>query len=330
MITFPVRHHYGDLDPGESPARLALVLGAGGARGFAHVGALGVLERHDLPVDLVVGVSMGSVIGAGYAAGIPAEQMLTLVQSVSFKRLFRPRPARLGLIDPAGVRDVVRRVLGDRRFADLDRELVVLSASITTGEPVVIRDGLVADAVLASTAIPMVFPPVARGDHHLVDGGMIDGLPVRLARELGAERVIAIDADNHACRVFRAPVVRHVTSAAARVLARCAHSSRLDRTLVLSRMLAHAVEHTVPILEAPDVLIQPSFGRLTSYHYNRWRHFVELGREAALGALPELLDVSRAATDHVTDRVTGQEGSRPSVDHDGRPAPVTYPVPSPA
>lgn len=322
MIPFPRHHHYGDLLPASSSAQLALVLGAGGARGFAHVGALSVVEQHRLPIDLVVGVSMGSVIGAGYAAGIPADDMLVLARSVRFRRLFRPRPARLGLLDPSGVRDVVRRVLGDRRFGDLDRELVVLSASITTGEPVVIRDGLVADAVLASTAIPMVFPPISRGDHHLVDGGMIDGLPVRLARALGAERVIAIDADNHACRVFRAPVIRHVTSAAARVLAHCAHSSRVDRTLVLSRMLAHAVEHTVPILEAPDVLIQPQFGRLTSYHYNRWQHFVELGREAALAILPELLDVGRAATE--------QAVSHGSTDLDDRPAPAAFPVPSPA
>ncbi|MDP8923259.1 MAG: patatin-like phospholipase family protein [Chloroflexota bacterium] len=171
----PRHYHRGELKPA-SAASLALVFSAGGARGFAHIGALSVIEQHCLPIDLVVGVSMGSVIGAGYAAGIRVDEMLAFARTVSVRRLFRPRPARLGLIDPAGVRDVLRRVLGDRRFADLDRELVVLSASLTTGEPVVIRDGLVADAVLASTAIPLVFPPVSRGEHHLVDGGLIDGL----------------------------------------------------------------------------------------------------------------------------------------------------------
>jgi NTE family protein len=282
-----------------APARrhdLALVLGAGGARGFAHVGALSVIERHKIPFDLVLGVSMGSIVGAGYAAGLRAEAMLRVARGVRFGRLFRPRPGRVGLIDPSGVRDLLRDILGDRRFSDLDRELAVLSASLTTGEPIVIRDGPVVDAVLASIAVPLLFPPVARDGDHLIDGGMIDGLPIRLARELGARRVVAVDADDHACQSLRAPGLRHITGGVARALGRCSDPSRVGRRLVLSRMLAHVVTPRPPVSDVPDVLIQPTYRRLTSYHYHRWQRCVDLGREAALAALPDLLGMVGAAT----------------------------------
>src|SRR3954462_14715828 len=105
---------------------LALVLSGGGARGFAHVGVLSVVEELQLPVDLVVGVSMGSIVGAGYAAGLSAGGMAGLARAMRLGTIFRPRPGRLNLVDPAGVRAVMTQIFGDRRFADLDRQLVVV------------------------------------------------------------------------------------------------------------------------------------------------------------------------------------------------------------
>lgn len=272
---------------GRTGRRLGLVLGAGGARGFAHIGALKVIERHQIPIDLVVGVSMGSVVGAGFAAGIPAAAMEEAARSVRIGPLFRPRLSRHGLVDPSGMHGLVRQLFGDRRFEDLDRELAILTASVTTGEPVVIRDGLVADAILASIAIPLLFPPMARGTDHLIDGGMIEGLPVRFARQLGAERVIAIDADNHARRILSAPGFRQVTRRVAALLASCAGDGKPGALLVLSRVLHHMTERSE--VEPPDVMIQPLFGRITSFHYHLWTHCLALGEAAAHAALPHVL-----------------------------------------
>ena len=86
---------------------LALVLSGGGARGFAHIGLLSVVEELQLPVDLVVGVSMGSIVGAGYAAGLSADNMANLARAMLLTSIFRPRPGRLNLIDPAGIRAVI-------------------------------------------------------------------------------------------------------------------------------------------------------------------------------------------------------------------------------
>ena len=112
---------------------LALVLSGGGARGFAHVGVLQVVEELQLPVDLVVGVSMGSIVGAGYAAGLSASEMADLARAMRISSIFRPRPGRLDLVDPAGIRAVISRIFGTRRFEDLEREMVVVSSSLTTG-----------------------------------------------------------------------------------------------------------------------------------------------------------------------------------------------------
>src|SRR5262249_1100935 len=154
-----------------------------------------------LPVDLVVGVSMGSIVGAGYAAGLSANAMADLARAMRISAIFRPRPGRLHPVDPAGVRAGVTRIFGDRRLENLDRGLVVVSSSVTTGQPYVIRDGSIADALVASCSIPLVFPPVSRDGHHLLDGGLIEGLPTAIARELGARRIVAVDASTHARKV---------------------------------------------------------------------------------------------------------------------------------
>jgi predicted acylesterase/phospholipase RssA len=265
---------------------LALVLSGGGARGFAHVGVLSVVEELKLPVDLVVGVSMGSIVGAGYAAGLSADAMADLARAMRLTSIFRPRPGRLNLVDPAGVRAVIRQIFGERRFEDLAREMVVVSSSVTTGQHYVIRDGPIADAIVASCSIPLVFPPVSRDGHHLLDGGLIDGLPIAIARELGARRIVAVDASTHARHVLRLPGVRHAARGVVSILDR-RHRQRagmgtgtdVDAVRIFSRVLHYATLH--PNRPPAELLIRPSFGRRRStLHYHRWSDMVARGRAA--------------------------------------------------
>lgn len=257
---------------------LALVLSGGGARGFAHIGLLSVVEELQLPVDLVVGVSMGSIVGAGYAAGLSADAMANLARAMRLTTIFRPRPGRLNLVDPAGIRAVIRQIFGDRRFADLDRELVVVSSSMTTGQHHVIRDGPIADAIVASCSIPLVFPPVTRDGHHLLDGGLIDGLPITVARELGARRIVAVDASTHARHVLRLPVVRHAARGVVSILDRRRVGTNVDAMRIFSRVLHYATLH--PNRPAAELLIRPNFGRRSTLHYHRWSDMVARGRAA--------------------------------------------------
>lgn len=265
---------------------LALVLSGGGARGFAHVGVLQVVDELRLPVDLVVGVSMGSIVGAGYAAGLSPAQMADLAKAMRISSIFRPRPGRLNLVDPAGIREVVTHIFGNRRFEDLERKLVVVSSSMTTGQHFVIRDGSVVDAIVASCSIPLVFPPVSLDGHQLLDGGLIDGFPITIARGLGARRIVAVDASTHARHVLRLPVVRHATRGVVRILDRRPPRQNLDAVRIFTRVLHHAT--LTPPRPPVEVLIRPAFGRRSTLHYHRWEDMVTCGRAAAETARPAL------------------------------------------
>jgi NTE family protein len=274
----------------EAAPRLALVLGAGGARGLAHIGVLKVFEDHRLPIDLVVGASMGSLAGAAYAAGLPMERVERLVLEARPWRMLRARLGSAGLLDPSGLALVLAQALGKASFADLRLPFAAVATSLRHGRLVLLRDGPLVPALMAAITVPMVFPPARLGDDLLVDGGLLDGLPVAAARSLGARRVVAVDADIHAPRPFRG---RRVGALAARLRDRLLHCplDRASSRLVLGRLLQCILARRQPS-QAPDVLIQPPFGRIMSNHFHRRAHCIALGERAARQALPQILKLA--------------------------------------
>jgi NTE family protein len=282
---------HSDSGPADSRPRLALVLGAGGARGLAHIGALRVFAREGVDFDLLVGASMGSLIGATYAAGLPMESVQGLVMKVRARQVLRFRAGGSGLIDPSGLRAVLEGVFGKRTFADLGVPLAVVTASLRHGGLAVLREGPLVPALLAATAIPLVFPPVHLNDDWLADGGLVDGLPVSVARQLGAERVVAVDADIHGAQLLRSRLVAPVVTALQRRLLSRTHE-RPTHQLILGRWL-ECILRDRSSHELPDVLIKPSFGRITSNHFHRRAYCINLGEYAAERALPEVLALWR-------------------------------------
>lgn len=273
--------------------RLALVLGAGGARGLAHIGALKVLSGYRLPIDLVVGSSMGSLIGGAYAAGLDMNQVERLVMTVRAGQLLRLRPTRDRMVDASGLARVLRNAFEDRTFADLAVPFAAVATSLRNGRLVVLRQGPLVPALLAAITMPLVFPPVRLGDDLLVDGGVTDGLPVSTAWSLGARRVLAIDADIHGVQPLRSRLVRSRVSAMRDWLLRCP-TDRVSRRLVLGRWLECILADRLPE-RAADVVIRPDFGRLSSNHFHRRAHCIALGEAAARKALPEVLRVAAEA-----------------------------------
>jgi NTE family protein len=238
---------------------LALVLGAGGARGLAHVGALKILQFHGVRFDLVVGASMGSLVGAAYAAGLNMEHVERLVLGLGPRQLLRLRPGGLGVFDPGGLASVLSGALGHQSFADLSVPFAAVATDLSTGELVVLREGRLVPALLAAVAVPFAFAPVRIGDTWLADGGLVDGLPVAVARRLGACRVVAVDADIHAVQPLRtrwlAPIAVRLRDCL--LAGQCAAPTQRS---VLGRCLACMLERRAS--EVPDVLIQPAFARL--------------------------------------------------------------------
>jgi NTE family protein len=176
------------------PKALGLALGGGAVRGAAHIGVLQVLEREGIVPDIVVGTSVGAAIGAAYAAGVSTSEISRLFHTARWHRLARLAwPNRLSLLDTAPLEALIQASIGVPMFEQLPRCFAAVACDILTGERVVLQTGLLARAVCASAAIPGLFPPVELDDRLLVDGGVVDNLPVDVARELGADYVIAVD-----------------------------------------------------------------------------------------------------------------------------------------
>lgn len=199
----------------ERPA-LGLALGGGGARGYAHIGVLRVLQRHGIPVGAIAGTSMGAVVGAAYAAGVDLDRLERLLRELDLNRLLRfPRRSLRRLLTNTatdvftGRRDWRREELPstqklveffslfgkNKTFEDLSIPLAVMTTDIDTGELVVLRHGPIDRALAAAVSLPGIHYPVELNGRFLVDGGLVDNLPVAAATDLGADRVLAVDVE---------------------------------------------------------------------------------------------------------------------------------------
>ncbi|MBE2233620.1 MAG: patatin-like phospholipase family protein [Anaerolinea sp.] len=178
---------------------LGIALGGGGARGLAHIGVLKVLQQAGIFPRLVAGTSMGGIVGAMYARGMSAEQMEAAVQRAirsrtDILRAIDLKITQTGFVRGARIYDFIADMIGPEvTFAQLHRPLAVVATDMNTGREVVLDRGRVADAVRATISVPGVFLPVELGAMRLVDGGMLNNLPVDVVRRMGAQIVIAVD-----------------------------------------------------------------------------------------------------------------------------------------
>lgn len=172
--------------------KAGLAFGAGGTRGFAHIGVIRAFEENGIEFDCVSGCSAGSIAAAMYCYGLSSRQMEEILSGVKYSDIkssrffFMPSSAK-------NIEDVVRRVIGDARFEELRLPLAVSTTDLISGEEIVYRQGDIAKAVSASCAVPGVFIPVEMDGYRLVDGGLINPVPSDLCRMQGAKVVIGVD-----------------------------------------------------------------------------------------------------------------------------------------
>ena len=174
--------------------RIGLALGSGSARGWAHIGAIRALEERGVKPDLVCGSSIGALVGAFYAAG-ELDKLETWVTSLAWTTVLRLMDLtwRGGLIRGNRLFNLFRATFEDRDIAGLPILYGAVATELTSGREVWLREGKVLDAVRASCAMPGLFTPVMRNDAMLVDGGLVNPVPVSMCRALGADLVIAVD-----------------------------------------------------------------------------------------------------------------------------------------
>lgn len=177
--------------------KIALVLGAGGARGFCHIGAIRALQENGIYPDIVTGSSMGSIIGAAYCCGLPIdkiEEMAVKVRNKHFSDLNLAFFANIGLLQSKKMSAILKRLFGDTLIEDMKLPFAAVSVDFMSGELVIMDKGPVWEAARASSAIPLIFMPLEKDGMLLYDGGVLCRLPIKTAKDMGADVVIAVDA----------------------------------------------------------------------------------------------------------------------------------------
>ncbi|MBI5035109.1 MAG: patatin-like phospholipase family protein [Chloroflexi bacterium] len=174
--------------------KIGLALGGGGARGIAHIGALRVLESAQVPIDLIVGTSAGALIGSMYAAGKSLDDIEAVVRGLRLQDWMARDRTGMGMFSTDGFRRIIDSAIGTgKRIEELPGSFAAVAVDMEAQTEMVFDSGCVSDAVCASAAFPGIFAPVKIGEHLFIDGGTLNPVPFDVARQRGADVVIAID-----------------------------------------------------------------------------------------------------------------------------------------
>lgn len=278
--------------------KIALVLGGGGSRGIAHIGVLQVIVREKIPIDLIIGTSMGAIVGALYAAGNPpdliAERIGEFQGTSVFSNLFSGKSRQARIVD------TLRRFLGGTKFSQLSTPLIVTAVDLISGKEVLLDSGDVVAALSASSAVPGAFPPVERDGMQLADGGVIDSVATGAAVERGYGRdqggvIIAVDVYPPLMtdRSWGDPLSA-IMGIGLPFNLPFMHSGEgkmpgIGASLWRSfRVLVWYTHETRLAQFPPDVLIRPDLGAIASLNFRDLEIPLRAGREAAEAALPQI------------------------------------------
>ena len=248
------------------PPVIGLALGGGAARGFAHIGVIQVLEEAGIRPNLVIGTSAGSLVAALYASGKGGAELATLAQAMDEGTFADWSFPGRGLIRGEALARYVREHTGGKRIEQMRMPLGIVATDLDNGEGIVFRVGDTGVAVRASSAVPAVFQPVRIGAREYVDGGLVAPVPVRYARQMGAQLVIAVD-------ISEAP-----DGAATGDLMRM-----LLQTFSIMGRSINRFE-----LAGADVVLRPKLAGVSGADFTARTRSIQAGRDAAQAALGEL------------------------------------------
>lgn len=249
--------------------KVGLALGSGGARGFAHIGVLKAFEAHGIEIDMLAGSSMGSLVAAVYANGIEPNMMEKLAINLKRKHWLDLTVPTLGLVSGEKIKQLIRLLTHGKQIEELPKKLAIVATDIENGERVVFREGPVDQAVRASISIPGIFVPERVGDRLLVDGGVIDRVPITVTREMGADIVLAVDV----AQLDTPMKVNTIFDVIAQTL------DVMEREIFRHRMLL------------ADLVIRPDVGHYSSITYTGIEGIIAEGERTALEHVEQIKEM---------------------------------------
>jgi NTE family protein len=274
---------------------IALALGGGGAKGNAHIGVLRRLEKEGYKIRALAGTSFGSLVGLIYAAGYSPDEIEVLFSDVDqdhnvlYRRDGDDGPALMGL---SGVRKWLTGILGEKTFDDLRIPAAVTAVDAKSGREIILTEGRLKDAILGSIALPGIFPPYPLGDWELMDGGVLNPVPVAPARELAPDlpivAVILNDPLDKPVPTYAIPVPRMLPRSIIERITRMNFAQSFDIFMRAVDLSSRAVAHYRLLADAPDVIISPRVHHIELLDEVNVHDVAQLGEDAVGEVLPEL------------------------------------------
>lgn len=250
--------------PAPPPPKIALVLGSGAVRGFAHVGVIKVLEAQGIFPDMVIGTSAGSVVGVLYAAGYSGFDLQKMAFKLDEETVGDWALPNRGFIKGEALQDFINKAVRNQTLDKLRKPFAAVATDLRSGEMMVFRRGNAGQAVRASSSIPSVFQPVSINGRDYVDGGLVSPIPVRVARDMGADVIIAVD-------ISAKPKFAKI-------------EGTLDILLQSFAIMVQSIgTHELAVA---DVVIRPETGGFGAGDFTRKHEAIMEGEKAAQAALP--------------------------------------------
>ncbi|MCJ7662890.1 MAG: patatin-like phospholipase family protein [Desulfobacterales bacterium] len=259
------------MSPTSKTAKIALVLGAGSSRGFAHIGVLKVLEMNHIPIHMIVGTSVGSAVGSLYAYGYDAFQLQRISFSIEkgdIVDLIIPFPTN-GFIKGEKLEEFINKTLNHTPLEKLKIPFYAVATDIQSGQEVVFSMGNTGQAVRASCSIPGIFRPVQIGDRMYVDGGVVSPIAVDTARRLGADIVIAVDISSEVAR---------------------AKPESTIATILQTFNIMYSKLGQIQLARA-DVVIRPRVGYISSSDFSKRNEAILEGEKATIEVMPQITQI---------------------------------------
>lgn len=272
---------------------ITLALGGGGSKGNSHLGVIRRLQMEGFEIEAVAGTSFGGIVAAFFALGYAPDEIENLFASIDQKRLYGHNPGDgPSLLGLAGAAKWLKEIIGDRTFADTRIPCILTAADLRYGREVRLSEGSLVDAILATVAIPGIFPARHIGELELVDGGALDPVPVASARSLAPHlpvvAVVLTTPIGVPAQTWTLPVPEYVPHALLERLSRLSYTQALDVFLRSLDMVNRAVTEYRLQVDKPDIIIRPSVTHIDVLERVDVRQVSRMGEEAVEAVLPEL------------------------------------------
>jgi NTE family protein len=249
--------------------KIGVALSGGATLGAAHIGVLQVLEREGIRPDFVAGTSAGALVGAVYCAGVPLDELENIFINMKWPTIIRLAiTTPLSLFDMQPIDSVITKIIGEVEFKDLEIPFAAIACDLVTGKRIVLDRGPVAPAIRASASVPGIFKPVEIDGNMLVDGGVVDNLPVDQIRAMGAKFTIASDVSNRGESTQRPENIFEVLQTMFNIMQ--------DRGALITS-------------DECDCYIRPNVTQYSCWGFSDGQKILEEGKKAAENALPKLL-----------------------------------------